>query len=182
VVGRFQPFHRDHLSLVERASADADGGPVIIAVTNAEASWRVAVAEASHRHLAEANVFTYWQRAEMIRVATRGLVAPERLRITPFPIHDPEAWDAYVPPIAECWVRLRGPWEREKVRLLASRYAVRTLEAVADEVTGSDIRRRLSSGDESWRDDVPPAVAELICGWRRDGIVPFSSATLRPRA
>lgn len=171
VVGRFQPFHRDHLSLVERAAAD--GGGVIVAVTNAETSWRVPVAEASHRHLAEANLFTYWQRVEMVLAATSDILARDRLRITPFPIHDPDAWDAYLPVGTECWVRDRGPWEQEKIRLLSNRYAVRSLDAVTDEVTGSDIRRRLVAGDESWCDDVPPSVAALICKWRRDGVVAF---------
>lgn len=145
---------------------------MIVAVTNAEASWRVPVAEASHRHLAEANLFTYWQRVEMVLAATSGIIAPERLRITPFPIHDPDAWEFYLPSNTECWVRDRGPWEQRKARLLSSRYAVRTLDAVADEVTGSDIRRRLAASDESWRDDVPPAVAEVICQWRSDGVIP----------
>ncbi len=172
VVGRFQPFHRDHLSLVEQAAAH--GGRVIVAVTNAEPAWRVPVAEAPHRHLAEDNLFTYWQRVEMVLAATSGVLAPERVRITPFPIHDPDAWDAYLPATTECWVRDRGPWEQRKIRLLSRRYAVRKLDPVANEVNGSSIRRRLMAGDESWRDDVPPAVTELIGRWQRDGLISFA--------
>lgn len=164
VIGRFQPFHRDHLSLVEHAAAEH--GRVIVAVTNVEASWRVPTAEAPHRHLDESNPFTYWQRAEMVAAATSGIVAPGQLRITPFPIHDPSVWEAYLPPSTECWVRDRGPWEQRKARLLATRYPVRTLAAVRQEVSGSDIRRRLALGDESWREDVPAPVAALICRWR----------------
>lgn len=167
VVGRFQPFHRDHLSLVQQAADD--GGRVIVAVTNVEMSWRVPVAESAHRHLDEANPFTYWQRVEMVLAATAGIVAPEQLRITPFPIHDPSAWDAYLPAATECWVRNRGPWEQEKIRLLESRYVVHVLDEVSEEVTGSRIRRRLAEGDASWRDDVPPAVATLIERWQRAG-------------
>jgi cytidyltransferase-like protein len=165
VVGRFQPFHRDHLSLVQQAAAE--GGRVIVAVTNVEAAWRVAVPAAAHRHLDEANPFTYWQRVEMVLAATHGLVAPEQIRITPFPIHDPSEWDAYLPAATECWVRDRGPWEQHKIRLLASRYAVRVPDSVTEEVTGSDIRRRLAAGDETWRDAVPSTVAELIERWQR---------------
>ena len=164
VVGRFQPFHRDHLSLIEQAAAAR--GRVVVAVTAAEASWRVPVPEAPHRHLAEANVFTYWQRAEMVLAGMSGIVALDRIRVTPFPIHDPSCWDAYLPREIECWVRDRGPWEQEKMRLLQTRYAVRSVDAVANEVSGTDIRRRLAMGDESWQHDVPASVARLIRAWR----------------
>lgn len=171
VVGRFQPFHRDHLSLVVQAAAEY--GRVIVAVTNAEVSWRAPVAEAPHRHLDDANPFTYWQRADMILAATCGLIAADRLRVTPFPIHDASVWDAYLPPSTECWVRGRGPWEDEKIRLLATRYPVRVLDAVPNEVNGSGVRGRLAAGDECWRDDVPPPVAGLIDRWRSAGLTPF---------
>ncbi len=163
VVGRFQPFHRDHLSLVERVVEER--GRVIVAVTNADATWRVPMQDAPHRHVPDANPFTYWQRAEMIRAATAPTIAPGNIYITPFPIHDPANWDSYLPRTVECWVRDRGSWEEAKVKLLATRYAVRSIPAVDVEVSGTDIRRRLLAGDQSWQQDVPAAVALLVRAW-----------------
>ncbi len=165
IVGRFQPFHRDHLSLLEQVLSER--GRVIVAITNAEPSWRVPVASAPHRHLDEANVLSFHHREAMVWAATAHL-DPDLIRVTPFPIHDAARWDAYLPRQVECWVRDRGPWEREKVRLLASCYGVRLVDPVVDEVSGTSIRQRLFAGDDTWQDDVPPAVARLLLDWCRE--------------
>ena len=83
VIGRFQPFHRDHLSLTE--AVVASGRRLIVAITNAEPSWRVPIDEAPHRHTETANPFTYSQRAELVRAALQPLDLLEEVRITPFP-------------------------------------------------------------------------------------------------
>ena len=167
VVGRFQPFHRDHCSLVEEVVAAS--GRVIVAVTNVEASWRVPVREAPHRHEEAANPFTYGQRVELIEAALAPFVPREQFRVTPFPIHDPTQWGEYLPPGTECWVRDRGPWEQRKIRDLGMHYPVRVASPLDVEVSGTEIRRRLRAGDESWTADVPEPVAELIRRWRCDG-------------
>lgn len=167
VVGRFQPFHRDHLSLTE--AVVASGRRLIVAITNAEPSWRVPFDEAPHRHTDAANPLTYWQRAELIRAALQPLGAFEDVRITPFPIHEPRLWSSYLPEGAECWVRARGAWESRKLRDLATRFPVRSVPAVSCEVSGTSIRRRMRAGDRSWTLDVPSEVAALIETWMADG-------------
>lgn len=167
VIGRFQPFHRDHLSLAE--AVVASGRRLIVAITNAEPSWRVPTHEAPHRHTDAANPFTYWQRAELVRVALQPLGLVDGVRIAPFPIHEPRLWSSYLPEGTECWVRARGPWESRKMRELASRFPVRSVPAVACEVSGTSIRHRIRVGDRSWTRDVPSGVAGLIETWMADG-------------
>ena len=167
VVGRFQPFHRDHLSLV--TEAHRYHGRVIVAVTNADPTWQVEVCEAPHRHLHSANPFSFWQRSELIQAALVDLIPAESLRIVPFPIHDPSLWPHYLPTDVDCWVRDRGAWEARKVEELHRRYLVTTLPAVVHEVSGTRVRELLLTNDPAWRELVPNAVAVLIDQWLGDG-------------
>jgi nicotinamide-nucleotide adenylyltransferase len=175
VVGRFQPFHRDHLTLVEQALAEH--GHVVVAVTNADPSWRVPVEEAPHRHTANANPFSYEQRVEMILAATVLIAPPDSITVVPFPIQDKTRWLEILPAETHCWVRQRGPWEQRKIAELSRVFHVRSVPAVPSEVSGSVIRRLLATGDESWRDLVVPRVADLITQWRDKGMVSFTSET-----
>lgn len=177
VIGRFQPFHRDHLSLTE--AVVASGRRLIVAITNAEPSWRVPIDEAPHRHTDAANPFTFWQRAELVRAALQPLGLMDGMRITPFPIHEPRLWSCYLPEGTECWVRARGPWESRKMRELATQFPVRSVPAVPCEVSGTSIRDRMRAGDRSWTLDVPPGVAALIETWMADGSLLMIDRDLR---
>ncbi len=177
VIGRFQPFHRDHLTLAEAVMAS--GCRLIVAITNAEPSWRVPIDEAPHRHTDEANPFTYRQRSELVRAALQPLGVVEDVLVTPFPIHDPRLWSSYLSQGTECWVRARGPWENRKMRELASQFPVRSVPAVPCEVSGTSIRRRMREGDWSWTLDVPAEVARLIEAWLADGSLVMSDRNQR---
>lgn len=167
VIGRFQPFHRDHLSLATEVIRS--GRRLIVAITNVEEAWRVPVDEAPHRHTNSANPFSYSQRVQMVRAALLPLVSPDAFRVTPFPMHDPGAWFSYLPPGTQCWVRDRGPWESRKMRELAVHYPVQSVPALPMERSGTEIRRRIRTGESSWTDDVPAPVASLIGEWLGDG-------------
>lgn len=171
VIGRFQPFHNDHLTLVQEAFEFH--GRVIVAVTNADPSWQVSVREAPHRHLATSNPFTFWQRHELICAALDGVVPPDSLRIVPFAIHDASLWRFYLRDDAVCWLRNRGPWEARKASDLATRYEVHQIPGCRPEVTGTRIRQLLAEGNPEWRTMVPPGVAVLVEQWRADGLICF---------
>ncbi len=173
VTGRFQPFHNDHLQLVNEVVAEQ--GRVIVAITNAEPSWRVPVPDAPHRHLDVANPFTYWQRAEMIHAALLPVIDPRCFRVVPFPLHNPEHWDHYVPLGVTCWVRDRGSWEASKSRALGERYAVRLAPRRVSEVSGTEIRRLLTQGDPAWKAMVPEGVVSLMKQWQLERTVTLSA-------
>ncbi len=177
VIGRFQPFHRDHFSLAE-AVLDS-GQQLIVAITNAEPAWRIPVDEAPHRHTDQANPFSYGQRAELVRAALEPLGVLGRVRITPFPIHEPSLWSSHLPEGTECWVRARGPWESRKMQELATQFPVRSVPAVPSEGSGTSIRGRMCLGDRSWTHDVPAGVSSLIEAWLADGSV--ATADRHPR-
>ena len=172
VIGRFQPFHNDHLSLVSEAFQSR--GRVIIGITNPDKTQQLSVPEAPHRHLSAANPFTFWQRLELVSAALAGVVAPDCLRIVPFPIHDVGLWSSYLPDRTECWVRERGRWEARKTQNLRARYQVQTRPPVVEEVSGTQIRALMATGDRSWHAFVPPAVSNLIERWLAEGTLSMS--------
>jgi cytidyltransferase-like protein len=166
VTGRFQPFHRDHLDLVQQALAIADR--VLIGVTNADAAELRRHPASPHRHLTTANPFSFEQRRQLIEAALAAAgVAAARYEILPFPLDEPGRWPAIVPPGTPQLVRVFSDWEREKVRRFAAAgYAPRVLSGdAATRVSGSDIRRAMQAR-QPWQQWVPPGTRELLQRWR----------------
>ena len=162
VTGRFQPVHRQHLELFLEALATSDR--LIVAITNPDPGTRRPRAESAHRHLPDANPFTFWERLRMVRTALAGAgVAEESIDVVPFPIHDAAAWPHYVPLGATHLVRVYSAWEAAKARELeAAGYPVRVL--AGDERTrlsGAEVRRALRDGGP-WRPMLPGAVVPLV--------------------
>ena len=70
VTGRFQPVHADHVRLFRLALEAA--GRLVVAVTNPDPGTYRAEPDSSHRHLPEANPFTYFERLELLTAALRS--------------------------------------------------------------------------------------------------------------
>jgi cytidyltransferase-like protein len=162
VTGRFQPVHEQHLELFEIALRDADH--LIVAVTNPDPEARRAEPTSAHRHLAESNPFTYFERVWLLRAAldARGLTA--RTTIVPFDLTRPACWTDYVPLRARQLVRVYSDWERDKAKRLAEAgYPVTVLDGdPADRISGSNIRAQMRDGSATWRDLVPESVAQTL--------------------
>jgi nicotinamide mononucleotide adenylyltransferase len=165
VTGRFQPFHVDHLELVQWALAHASR--VCIGITNPGGEARQAHPASAHRHRADANPWSDAQRAALIRAALQAAgVAASRYDIVPFPLDDPSRWAAIVPAGTPQLVRVFTDWEREKLRRFeAAGYPVVALEGdPARRVSATDIRAALAGG-AAWQHWVPPGARELLAGW-----------------
>lgn len=161
VHGRFQPFHSGHLEyLLEAAGLCRE---LVVGITNPELGEVPAEPASPHRHLPEANPYSYRERLLMVRAALGAAgIDLARVAIVPFPIHDPSRWRHYVPPGVTHFIRVFSDWEAEKAaRLRAAGYTVVELPAGAKEVSGTEVRRRLATGAD-WRGLLPPAVVELI--------------------
>lgn len=160
--GRFQPFHVGHLEYLHLALERSES--LIVGITNPD-PFQIAPEDTSaHRHHAEANPFTFFERLSMIRDTLLEEGVPlERVAIIPFPVNLPERWRYYVPPEAHHFVRVFSAWEQTKVdRLAEAGYAVEVLSpGAAKQVEATEVRRRLATG-EDWRALVPPAVARVI--------------------
>jgi len=146
-IGRFQPYHNGHQTVLERIAQSAD--EIIIGVGSAQLS-----------HTTE-NPFTSGERVLMITRALASLDCPFYV----IPIEDVQRnalWAAHVrsmtPPFDLCYSS--NPLV---VRLF--REAGIEVQSPAmyerDRHSGTEIRRRMREG-ESWEELVPPAVVKVI--------------------
>lgn len=166
VTGRFQPVHADHLRLFRIALAGC--GRLVVGVTNPDPESLRPEPGSDHRHLAEANPFTYDERVGLLETALAspegvGAEAAARVRIVPFDLGRPERWPLHVPLRAVQYVGRHGPWEAEKVRRLAAGgYRVVEVDGGPGERrTATAIREAMRAG-AGWEELVPPAVVEPL--------------------
>lgn len=147
LIGRFQPFHRGHERLVERIAREVD--EVIVGIGSADASHSVR------------DPFTAGERIVMISKVLSEMPAPSYV----VPIEDlnrNSVWvshaESMCPPFDV--VYSNNPLV---IRLFQeSDYEVRDSELFdREELRGTDIRERMIEG-ETWRESVPPAVADAI--------------------
>jgi cytidyltransferase-like protein len=162
VTGRFQPVHKQHLELFEIALLGADH--LVVAITNPDPASRHEEPTSAHRHLAESNPFTYFERVRLLQAALAGMGLTARTTIVPFDLTRPEHWPDYVPLHAQHLVRAYGSWERLKARRLADAgYRVTVLDGdPAAKISSSDIRAQLRDNRGSWSDLVPESVARIL--------------------
>ena len=166
--GRFQPFHNGHREYMQLSLARCE--TLIVGITNPDPGQILEEQTSAHRHLAESNPFTFFERLRMIResIVDDG-IALDRVLIVPFPVNHPERWKYYVPRDHTHFVRVFSDWEQAKVdRLRAAGYRCEVLQPGAPkEIEATEIRRRMSAG-ERWHDLVPPGVARVIDQLQRD--------------
>lgn len=162
VHGRFQPFHNGHWQYVQAALSRCD--VLIVGITNPDPSLIVQEEVDNVRHLPEANIFTFFERQQMILATLLDTgVSLSRIVIVPFPIHHPERWVHYCPLEAIQFVRIFSPWGKEKLcRFRDYGWQVEILnEGTAKEVSGSEIRRRMREG-QGWEELVPLGVVRVL--------------------
>jgi nicotinamide-nucleotide adenylyltransferase len=161
VTGRFQPVHNGHLELFELALAQSDR--LVLAVTNPDRAARAPETSAPHRHLDEANPFTYYERCLLLRTAIAAAGWECRVLIVPFDLTRPETWTDYVPSDATQFVRSFGVWEDEKARRLADAgYRTKRIRGNPNSVIrASEVRALLRAGT-GWERLVPEAIVPLL--------------------
>jgi cytidyltransferase-like protein len=165
--GRFQPFHNGHLEYLKGAAARAD--EIFVGITNPDRERIKLEASDPLRHLPESNPYTYVERLLMVKAAAADAgIAPERLHVIPFPVNEPELWDAYVPRDAIQFIRLFSGWGGTKLeRLRGAGYDVVVLDEGAEkEISGAEVREALRTGGD-WQQFVPPGVAALLTRFQR---------------
>ena len=160
--GRFQPFHLGHLEYLRGAAARCD--EVFVGITNPDPTRILPEESDPLRHLPESNPFTYVERLLMVKAAAADAgIAAERLHVIPFPVNEPELWQAYVPGDVVQFIRLFSDWGGTKLeRLREAGYEVVVLdEGAAKEISGADVRSALREGGD-WESLVPPGVARVL--------------------
>jgi cytidyltransferase-like protein len=157
--GRFQPFHLGHLEYLQGAAAQSD--EVWVGITNPDPARVKEEPSDPLRHLPESNPFTYAERLLMVKAAAADVGID--VHVIPFPVNEPELWDAYVPRDVTQYIRLFSDWGGTKLdRLRAAGYEVVVLDEGAEkEISGADVRAALRDGGD-WRALVPPGVARVV--------------------
>jgi nicotinamide-nucleotide adenylyltransferase/phosphinothricin biosynthesis protein PhpF len=162
--GRFQPFHLGHLEYLAGAAARSD--EVWVGITNPDPT-RIRPEPADPlRHLPEANPYTYAERLLMVEAAAAdaGIV----VHVIPFPVNEPELWDAYVPRGVTQFIRHFSAWGGTKIeRFREAGYEVVILDEGAEkEISGADVRAAMRD-DGDWRALVPAGVARVLADLAR---------------
>jgi cytidyltransferase-like protein len=157
--GRFQPFHLGHLEYLKGAAERSDA--VFVGITNPDPTRIREESSDPLRHLPESNPFTYVERLLMIEAAAADEGIP--VHVIPFPVNEPELWDAYVPRSATQYLRLFSDWGGAKLeRLREAGYDVVILDEGAEkQISGSDVRTAMREGGD-WEALVPAGVARVI--------------------
>jgi nicotinamide-nucleotide adenylyltransferase len=151
--GRFQPFHRGHLSVVEWALKNLNVDEVVVLIGMASESYT------------PRNPFTAGERIEMIRLSLRDAGIPLERLITAT-IHTLETSIgcadyvlSFVPKID--YIVTGNPaiariFKDSGARVVNPPYFRR------EEWNGSRIRRLMASGNPAWREAVTPSTASFI--------------------
>jgi nicotinamide-nucleotide adenylyltransferase len=147
-IGRFQPFHRGHLLVLQQLSNQYER--IIIGIGS------------SQYHDTADNPFSLEERYQMISQSldAEGI---DHYRIVPIPdIHDPPRWVSHVCSIVSEFdlVIANNPFTR---KLFSEKGYVVKGTAYFDRkrYSGKEIRRRIAH-DETWDDLVPAAVYKFI--------------------
>ena len=152
-VGRFQPFHIGHLSVIKKALEVEDRLVIVIGS-----------AEENHE---AANPFTAGERFQMIE-ATLSAEGILHDRYAIIPIRNVEnfmLWtthvDQYIPPVYKVYT---GSDIVKALYKSHGRYEIEDVEFVSN-VSGTVIREKMLRSDDEWKQLVHPSVVELIEKW-----------------
>ena len=161
ILGRFQPFHLEHLRYFQLVWEQSER--VIVGITNPDPSTIVADESSNHRHRPEENPLTFIERLAMIQDTLRDAGYPlERILIVPIPIHHPDRWQYYIPDGTVIFVVAYSPWERKKAeRLRSAGFEVVLVDHLEKGISGQQVRSLLRSNG-NWEKLVPPAVARFL--------------------
>ena len=161
ILGRFQPFHLEHLRYFRLVWERSER--VIVGITNPDPSTIRADESSDHRHLPEENPLTFIERLAMIQDTLRDEGYPmERIFIVPIPIHHPDRWRHYIPDGTTIFVVAYSPWEQKKAdRLRRAGFEVVVVDHLKKQISGQQVRSLLQS-DGNWQSLVPPAVTQHL--------------------
>src|SRR5512136_151330 len=147
VVGRFQPFHKGHLSVLREALGKCD--EIIVVIGSAEDSHT------------ERNPFTAGERFQMI---LSSLTSEERARTLIVPIRDVNRYsvwvnhlESYLPPFDVVFSNS----DLTRSLFKHAGYAVRRTRSYNGNLDASEVRRRIVAG-ERWKHLVPEPVASML--------------------
>ncbi len=149
LIGRFQPFHKGHLYVIEKIAEEVD--EIIIGIGSAQKS-----------HCLE-NPFTAGERLMMIKNSLIGAGFEKNYYIIPInDVNNNSLWVSHVKSLTPPFDRVYSgnPLVKRLFKEAGKRVATPPLFN-RKEFSGTEIRRRILSG-EPWEELVPEAVVKVI--------------------
>lgn len=149
-IGRFQPFHNGHLMVVKGMVKTCE--KVVIVIGSSQESGT------------DKNPYTAEERKDMLQRALQGVdIIPQfDIEIREVPDNpDDNTWTEQV--MAEC-----GPietvWSGDEWTIKCFKdkgVEVREIKEVPG-ISATEIRQKIAKGDASWKEQVPPEVAQMV--------------------
>jgi nicotinamide mononucleotide adenylyltransferase len=162
VHGRFQPFHNEHLAYVLEGLRRAESF-VVVGITNPfpEATPERPFALDAHRHGADANPFSFLERARMVQLSLRDSGAELcHVLVMPLQLDQLDRYRSLASEVVQL-VNLIDPWDVEKCRRFADAgFAVETYRRPRT-ISGTAVRRALEEG-ASVEQLVPRGTLEVL--------------------
>jgi nicotinamide-nucleotide adenylyltransferase len=150
LVGRFQPFHHGHLSVVREIRTTRPSEDLLLGIGSAQAAytWK--------------NPFTAGERGEMIELALREAEIGG-VRTVPIPDIDRHSlWVRYVESMVPPFARVYTNNPLTRLLFEQARYTVESPRLVdRGRLEGEAIRELLATGGD-WKSHVPPAVVRYL--------------------
>jgi nicotinamide-nucleotide adenylyltransferase len=182
--GRFQPFHNGHLYAIDSICAKNNYSQIVIGIANPDSLHVIdKVTEAYKNFLPERNPFTYEERFRMITESLKDRFGNSRifhiLPLFPPDLYGMELWENFIgnrDDIVYCIPSI-SEWEKTLIdRYLRMGLQVEEMAISRwQNISSTDIRERISRGEDTWKKYVPAAVSAII-----EELIKKNPSRLRP--
>ena len=165
IVGRFQPFHNEHVAYALAAKKQCHF--LWVGLTNFMQTALPENPGGGHRLQPESNPLNFCERYTLVSDALQDAGLNQKdFGIVPCPIENPTSILDIVPPKTICYLTINEEWGHEKATILREiGYPVTILWERPKTISGSMIREAIRSGDQSWKGLVPSSVAKNLESW-----------------
>lgn len=161
VLGRFQPFHKGHLSYVLLALKESK--TLIIGITTPGKKPTQYEPQAPQRFGKRNNPFNFLERRKMIKdaLAEEG-VDLQRVKFIHFKPERVDLWFKKVPRNVTYFLILRTKDKNQAVEMRSQGLKVRTLKVIKEDAYKGFNVRKLLKADSKWINLVPESTAKFL--------------------
>ncbi|MFA6919341.1 MAG: nicotinamide-nucleotide adenylyltransferase [Patescibacteria group bacterium] len=144
-IGRFQPFHLGHLSVIKEIDARGDVDEIIIGIGSSQYSQT------------DENPYNYETRKKMIEMVLPKELA-KKFSIFAIPdVHENNIWVDHVKNIVGSFDEVYTGNELVRSLFADKKYLVLPIK-IKIKVSGTKIREMIKNGDEKWKELVPEEI------------------------
>lgn len=163
--GRFQPLHRGHVAVIEAILQQFDCDLVVMIIQSSEGSQNAYGAEVNKHHLLSRNPLTFWERFNLLKLATQNLKQASKVNILGIPRPD-LFWDiakAFYPDNRFICLTGKDEYEQRKKQFwssLGEQTRIVDISTVPT-ISATELKIALKSG-RSWESFLPDGTLEYF--------------------